>query len=70
MYGLEDKYKDKMNFIYLDIDDQRNDNFKLALDFRYQPQLVLLAADGTILQQWVGFVGGEELESALLEALE
>lgn len=69
VHGLEDKYSDRMIFTYLDIDDPANERFKQALDYRYQPHLFLLDAQGNVLRQWVGFVSGEELEAALLEAL-
>jgi hypothetical protein len=38
----------------LDIDDPANEIFKEKLDFRYQPQLILLDGNGQILTQWIG----------------
>lgn len=68
MHGLEQQYGDRINFIYLDIDDARNDDFKRQLGFRYQPHVFLLDGEGNITQQWLGFVSREELETALLAA--
>ncbi len=69
VHGLEAQYGDRMNFVYLDIDDPANDGFKEALGYRVQPHLFLLDAEGKILRQWLGRISGEELEEALKEAL-
>ena len=66
MHGLESQYADRMNFVYLDIDDPANDSFKEALGYRYQPHIFLLNADGQVLNEWVGPV----TEQALVEAFE
>ncbi len=49
MHGLELEYYDRINFVYLDIDDPANDNFERILDFRYQPQVFILGGDGQVL---------------------
>lgn len=69
MHGLEGKYCDQVEFSYLDIDDGSTQRFKEALGYRYQPHIFLLDADGNILNQWVGYVQGEDLESAIVNAL-
>jgi hypothetical protein len=66
VHGLESKYVDRMNFVYLDIDDPANDSFKENLGFRYQPHIFLLGPEGQVLNQWVGPV----TEQALAEAFE
>ena len=66
MHGLEQQYGDTVNFVYLDIDDSRTDDFKRQLGFRVQPHLFLLDADGQVIQQWLGLVSKDELEAALL----
>ncbi len=68
MHGLEQKYGDKIDFAYLDIEDPRNDGFKQQFGFRVQPQILLLDAEGKIAQQWVGLVSQEDLEAALESA--
>ncbi len=69
MHGLEAKYSDQVNFAYLDIDNPDNDRFKQQLEYRYQPHLFLLDAEGNIIQQWVGFVPEDVLGQALVDAL-
>jgi hypothetical protein len=65
VHGLEQQWSDRVDFVYLDIDDPRTDAFKRQLGYRYQPHLFLLDAQGAIVQQWVGFVDGATLEQAL-----
>ena len=69
VHGLEAKYTSQMNFVYLDIDDSRNDTFKQSLGYVYQPHIFLLDGNGNIIEQWVGFVSGETLEAAITNAL-
>ncbi len=65
MHGLEQQYGQSVNFIYLDIDDPRNDDFKRQLGYRVQPHIFLLDGNGQELEQWLGLVSGDELEAAL-----
>ncbi len=69
VHGLEAQYVDRMNFVYLDIDDPSNDTFKDALDYIVQPHLFLLDADGKVIQQWLGSVPAADLEKAFKDAL-
>lgn len=69
MHGLETQYCEDVNFAYLDIDNPDTLKFKEALGYIYQPHIFLLDADGNILNQWVGYVQGAELESAITAAL-
>lgn len=64
MHGLEAVWADQINFAYLDIDDPNTAPFKQQLGFRYQPHLFLVDGNGTVVQQWVGFVTEEELAAA------
>jgi hypothetical protein len=70
VHGLEAEYGDQVNFVYLDIDDRANDSFKQQLGYRYQPHIFLVDGEGTVLQQWVGQVAGDELEGAILSSLD
>lgn len=65
MHGLEVEYYDRVDFIYLDIDDPRTDPFKQQLGYRYQPHIFLIDGDGNIVQQWVGPVSESDLAAAL-----
>jgi thiol-disulfide isomerase/thioredoxin len=70
VHGLEADYGDQVNFVYLDIDDSANDDFKQALGYRYQPHILLLDEEGEVLSQWVGPITKEDLESSILSHLE
>lgn len=63
VHGLEAEFGDRMNFVYLDIDDPQNNRFKEQLGFRYQPQFFLLDGKGNILTAWIGRVSEDELRS-------
>ncbi len=69
MHGLEVEYYDRINFIYMDIDNPANETFKEILDFRYQPQLILLDGNGQVLYQWIGPIPREEFVAAFEDVL-
>jgi hypothetical protein len=69
VHGLEAEYYDRINFVYLDVDDPANAYFKEQFDFRYQPQMVLLDGDGNITQQWIGPIPRGEFVIAFEEIL-
>jgi hypothetical protein len=60
VHGLEAQWGHEINFVYLDIDDVRNDDFKRELGYQYQPHFFLLDGEGEIIQQWVGPVSEAE----------
>ncbi len=64
VHGLEDRYKDRMRFVYLDIDDPANSLFKSLIGSRLPPLFFLLDGQGNVLQEWRGYVTSEELERA------
>jgi len=64
VHGLEAKYGDRIQFTYLDIDDPNTGDLKHALGYRVQPHMFLLDEQGTVVQQWLGYVEGETLEAA------
>lgn len=68
MHGLESIWGDQIQFVYLDIDDPRTNVFKSQLGYFVQPHLFLLDAEGSLLQQWLGFVEASELEAAFGQA--
>ena len=65
MHGLEVEYYDRVDFVYLDIDDPRTDPFKQQLGYRYQPHIFLMDGEGNVVQQWVGPVSESDLAAAL-----
>ena len=46
VHGLEAEYTDRMNFVYLDVDDPNTQELQNALGRRAQPEFYLLDADG------------------------
>ena len=64
VHGLEDQYGERMNFVYLDIDDPATKPFKDDLGYRSQPHFFLLDRDGRILRQWQGYVNVDEFQRA------
>jgi len=69
VFGIEEVYRNRMNFIYLDIDDPANKNFISELGFRMEPHFFLVDKDGRILNQWLGYVRVDHLLEAINRAL-
>ncbi len=69
VHGLEVEYHQRIDFVYLDIDDPANEEFKRQLGFRYQPHYVLLDGEGNVLQQWAGNVPVDDFRQAFDNAL-
>ena len=69
VHGLEARYRDRVNFVYLDIDDPATRPFKSQLGYLVQPHLFLLNGQGSPLNQWLGYTSEAELEAALLAAI-
>jgi len=70
VHGLEAEYGNQINFIYLDIDDQGNEQFLKELGFRYQPHFLLINGQGEVIQQWLGPVPEAEFREAFTTVLE
>ena len=70
VHGLEVEYFGRVNFVYLDIDNPANDDFKQVLGYRVQPNLFLLDREGNIILQWLGVVTAEELRAAFDSAIQ
>lgn len=61
---LEALYKGRITFIFLDIDDPKNDLNKNELGYQYPPHIFLIDSQGKILKQWIGYVDEAELITA------
>ena len=70
VHGLEAEYFGKIQFTYLDADDQRTRDFQQALGFYYQPEVYLLDAEGNVLQKWVGYTSEEEFRAEFAKYLQ
>lgn len=68
VHGLEQQYRGRIDFLYLDIADERNTQAKQRLGFRATPHFFLLTADGRPLETWQGIVAGSVLDAALQRA--
>jgi len=66
---LEEQYKSRLTFTYLDIDDPDTTALKKSLRYHAQPEFILLDPNGKILQRWSGYVKKKELEKSILAAL-
>ena len=65
VHGLEAKYFGRVRFAFLDADDPWTGKFRRELGFYYQPEFYLLAADGTVLKKWVGYITEQEFDDAV-----
>lgn len=65
VHGLEDRYQDRIRFVYLDIDDPANGLFRSLIGSKLPPIFYLLDGQGNVLQVWRGYVAVEEFERAL-----
>lgn len=69
LHGMENIYRDRVNFVYLDINDPATDLFKNQLGYRYQPHLFLLDGSGNIVWQIQGYISASDLEAVIQAAL-
>lgn len=65
MHGLEAKYGNCIDFVYLDIDNPATADAKRKLGYTVQPDFYLLDGSGKVIWKKRGFVTGEELEQQL-----
>ena len=70
IFRLEDRYDDRINFVFLDIDDPANDLFKQLIDDRLPPIFYLIDGGGNVLGEWSGYVREEIFGTAIEAALQ
>jgi thiol-disulfide isomerase/thioredoxin len=64
--GLEKEWGEKVNFVFLNVDDPLNsENLNKLSRFNVVPQLMLLDGDGKIVKEWVGSVPSETIQKEL-----
>lgn len=61
IHRLEERYDNRMNFVYLDIDNPATRDLKQQLGYREPPHFFLLDGEGKILRQWRGKVDPEQI---------
>lgn len=78
VHGLENKYADQLNFVFLDIDDPTTDPLQQEVNYdrRWRPYIMLVGPDGQVLTRedgtkyiWIGVVPGEQIELAIQDVL-
>ncbi|MGW8250277.1 MAG: TlpA family protein disulfide reductase, partial [Anaerolineales bacterium] len=62
VHVLEDRYQDRIRFVYLDIEDPANSLFKTLIGNRLPPMFFLLDSQGNVVEQWQGRVPAEDFE--------
>lgn len=67
---LEQQYGERVNFIYLDVDDPAVKMFKEVLDYKISPHFFLLGPQGEVLDEWVDFISQDEIKSAIEKAIQ
>lgn len=68
--GLEREYGEKIEFVYLNIDDPDTEAAKEKYGYRYQPHFFLVDANGEVVQEWLGPVKREQFVQAFEMVLE
>lgn len=71
VHGLEDKYKDYLDFSYIDIDDPDGDALEeeVGYDRRWRPYIMLLTSSGESYKIFIGVISGEEIEVEIQKLL-
>jgi thioredoxin-related protein len=67
VHGLEAEYYGKVQFTYLDADDQATKDFQRSLGLAYHPEFYLLDGAGNVLQKWFGFVSADDFRSVFAQ---
>ena len=63
---MEAKWGDKVNFVYLNVDDPMNSNHLQRLSrLKVVPEVILLNGNGEVIKDWVGPPSEADLTSAL-----
>ena len=72
VHGLENKYSEYMNFVYLDIDDPATSDFQTQLDYNraWRPYILFLNSGGEkVGDVLIGIQPDELLEQHVLDLL-
>jgi hypothetical protein len=72
VHGLEDKYGQYLNFVYLDIDDPESQELQeqIGYNYRWRPFIFFVNGQGEVVgDAYIGYQDGAVLEVALQEFL-
>jgi thioredoxin-like negative regulator of GroEL len=65
VHGLEQEYAGRIDFLYLNVADARNDSAKRALGFTSTPHFFFRRADGSTVKAMQGVVPEDSVRRAL-----
>jgi thioredoxin-like negative regulator of GroEL len=65
VHGLEKQYQGRVDFLYLNIAEARNDSAKRAFGFRSTPHFFLANRAGAVRESMQGVVPADSLRAAL-----
>ena len=65
VHGLEQEYTGRVDFLYLNVAETRNDSAKRALGFTSTPHFFFRRADGSTVTSMQGVVPGDSVRRAL-----
>lgn len=71
VHGLGQKYKGRIDFLYLNTGEPRTEAARRTLGFKSTPQIILVHPNGTKFKEWNGIVAEAEIAAgidALLKA--
>jgi thioredoxin-like negative regulator of GroEL len=68
--GLEEPYRGRVDFLYLDVSHPRNEVATARLGFTSTPHFVFVRADGSTVETMQGVVPGDSLTGALERLVE
>jgi thioredoxin-like negative regulator of GroEL len=69
VHGLAKEYAGRIQFLYLDVRDPRNNDAKRRFGYRATPHFVLLSSDARVVREHSGLLAPADLEVWLKAAL-
>ena len=69
VHGLEEQYRNRIDFLYLHVEEPRNADAKRKLGFTSTPHFFFLSPDGTTVQIMQGVVPADSVRRALDQLL-
>lgn len=67
VHGLEKQYSDRVDFLYLDIEDPATAGARTRFGFKATPHFFLLSPEGAVVGEWQGVQDRTVLDRALRE---
>ncbi len=64
VHGLENEYRERIEFVYLNIDDPDTTAAKEKYGYRVQPHFFLVDDNGEVVEEWLGQVGRDAFVTA------